>query len=41
VRLGSGAELTAKTDAALAVLRSLGKHAHYVDVSVPTAPATG
>jgi cell division protein FtsQ len=41
VRLGAGAELTAKTDAALAVLRALGKHADYVDVSVPTAPATG
>jgi cell division protein FtsQ len=42
VRLGSGAQLTAKTDAALAVLRSLGtSHRSYVNVSVPSAPATG
>jgi cell division protein FtsQ len=42
LRIGSGAQLTAKTDAALAVLRSLGtNHVPYVDVSVPTAPVTG
>ena len=35
-------QLTAKTDAVLALLRGLGgAHVHYIDVSVPQAPATG
>lgn len=42
IRLGRPDELTAKTDAALAVMRGLGgTRAHYIDVSVPQAPATG
>lgn len=42
IRLGSTAELTAKTDAALAVIHALdGDHVHYVDVTMPRTPATG
>jgi len=34
--------MTAKTDAALALLRGLGgQRVRYIDVSVPRAPATG
>jgi hypothetical protein len=41
IRLGSTAELTAKTDAALAVIHALdGDHVHYVDVTMPRTPAT-
>jgi cell division protein FtsQ len=42
IRLGSAGDMTAKTDAALALLRGLGgQRVHYIDVSVPRAPATG
>lgn len=42
IRLGAPAQLTAKTDAALAVMRTLdGRHVHYVDVTMPWTPATG
>jgi cell division protein FtsQ len=42
IRLGPPDQLTAQTDAVLALLRGLGgAHVHYIDVSVPQAPATG
>ncbi len=42
IRLGTTAQLTAKTDAAVAVLHALdGARVHYVDVTMPETPATG
>ena len=42
IRLGPPDALTAKTDAALALMRALdGRRVRYIDVSVPQAPATG
>ena len=41
IRFGTPDDLTAKGRTALAVLGSLTRPVHYVDVRVPTAPVTG